>query len=1029
MPLLPPSQDTPVDVNNDPRLDAAAERPELSFDDGELAPCCASPYPDADLSDEEEKALKFIVDTIGNIDVAARRWEVEQAWMARLFGRGYQYLWPRRGGGWIYIPFATDYQHGRAGYALYGNETNIYTTYGEIITAALTRDIPAVRFEPECPSSDADITAAAAATKYARLFGRNNDLLDLQQQMVYYLCNDGRALIVTDHVIDAQRFGRLPSEPSEPLVPETEQRAETPPVLYVIRHGETDRNAQGIERGRSEIEINDRGERESERAAGFLKDKGITRIVSSPVERALSSAKVIAGVLNLPLEVDDRLASLDLGTLAGEPSASAKDEINDAFEETPEEPVGGDGEAPEEFEQRVSDALSEYLASPETVGLVVHDSVISQIFQELQGEDVPAGSNTKPGWVVGIAPEPDGTFAPRVIYPVDQPEIASAQTRGKPRGQEISTVYGVLEHKVPFASGVNATLADCLWVQVAGEVDVALAKAMFPRKADKIQPGGSAAGENELDRIARINATLALEASYVTGDSMVRDCTIQRTWIRPAKLMDVENPDTRRSLMNKFPDGALVTQAGDLFISARNECMDDHLTLVHAYPGSGQNRIALCSKLISIQKRLNNWMDLLDRYFVTCVPQRYIDQKLFDAAAIREQGGSPGGYIPFILDNVPPNRTLNDAIWMEPFPTAQPMMGEFIKWFTLEMPQMLSHALPTLFGAASNQDTATGILVQRDQALGSLGSPWHSIQVATASYFKQAVRLAAMFPEGPIEGVDAARKVLRIERGSLKGNILCYPESDANFPESWTQRQSRWQQLMQDAANPFVQKLLSSLPNRMKAVQAIGLEGVKDPDQDAWEKQQGEFEVLLKSGPSPNPEFAQAQTAIAESQRDIETRQAMGVAASSTEIQSIAQMEQALQAIPPNISTVPVRDTDNHQVEADCCLVLINSAEGRRLADGSAEDRAAFENLTLHYQEHSAKIKPPLGLHDLPKGISANLKDMPPDAAATALTAAGLETQGPDVVQNREFTTELARSKKIGGPPVPGTLAAQGAQQ
>ena len=41
---------------------------------------------------------------------------------------------------------------------------------------------------------------------------------------------------------------------------------------------------------------------------------------------------------------------------------------------------------------------------------------------------------------------------------------------------------------------------------------------MFPDKADKIKPGSAGAGENELDRIARINVALALEASYVTGD-------------------------------------------------------------------------------------------------------------------------------------------------------------------------------------------------------------------------------------------------------------------------------------------------------------------------------------------------------------------------------------------------------------------------------------------------------------------------------------------------------------------------------
>src|SRR5947207_1570324 len=88
---------------------SVVERPELAYDPGELAPCLASPYPDAELTPAEQAALKQLVDDLGNVDVAARRWEVTSAWKLRLMDRGAQYLWPRRGGGWIYVPFATDF--------------------------------------------------------------------------------------------------------------------------------------------------------------------------------------------------------------------------------------------------------------------------------------------------------------------------------------------------------------------------------------------------------------------------------------------------------------------------------------------------------------------------------------------------------------------------------------------------------------------------------------------------------------------------------------------------------------------------------------------------------------------------------------------------------------------------------------------------------------------------------------------------------------------------------------------------------
>ena len=270
-----------------------------------------------------------------------------------------------------------------------------------------------------------------------------------------------------------------------------------------------------------------------------------------------------------------------------------------------------------------------------------------------------------------------------------------------------------------------------------------------------------------------------------------------------------------------------------------------------------------------------------------------------------------------------------------------------------------------------------------------------------------------------MEGLDKSGSKVRVELASLKGNILAYPESDANFPESWIQRQSRWTALLQDATNPIVAKLLASVENRMAALDAVALEGLTDPDALAWEKQMGEFEVLLKSGPVPNPEYAQAQQAIQEATGKIQGQQAMGVPAQPQEIQAIQQMEQQLQTIPPEVSSVPIRDTDNHEVESACCSAKINGPEGRKLADGNEQDRLAFQNLTLHFSEHKAKVEAKAELPK-PPSISINLKDLPPDSAAKLLQAVGLEATGPEVVQNREFGAELKKASHPMGGPVPG---------
>lgn len=991
-------------------------RPELTFDDGEIAPYIASPYEDAQISDELKAQIKALVDLVGNKDIAARRWEVEECWQARLFKRGYQYLLPRKGGGWIYPPLATDYSRtGRSGGRnFYGYETNIYTTCEEIIISALTRDVPRTQFRPMNPSCDADVTAADAATRYSKIFGRTNNLRKLQTQLASYLWTDGRALIVTDHVLDAQRFGR--QEPDEePVVPETETE-ESQYSLYAMRHGETELNRDDRMRGRSDSNLDEKGERQVGRAAEWMKNKNIELIVSSPVERSLESAREVSRMLGIPLEVDDRLASLDIGDATGL-KISDSDETIEGFFEKPDEKIPGSSESPNEFDQRVISVMQEYLPRGGTL-FVTHDSVILSMFRQLRGGDLPPSSLVPPGGVAGLRQASDGVPEIVSLYPSAKPEGSTGQTRGAPRGEEIATVYGKLEHRVPMGSQL---ISEMPFVMVAFELDVADSKARYPKYSEKIKPGGGVSGENELDRIARINCQLALQASYVTGDSMVRDSTNQYIWFRPAFFMEVKDAGQREELFEKFPDGLKVTLASDIIVGCRNECMDDHLTLIHASPGSGQNRLALGGKLISIQKRLNTWVDLLDAYFVRTIPGTYVPEPIFDVKALAAGPRAPGDYTPYQFSQVPEGRSIKDLIQTEELPLNNPAMPQMIMYFIENLPQYLVHAMPSLFGSESNTDTYRGIAIQRDQALAASSTPWGHIQEATASYFRQAVQLAGQCRTGAIDGMDESGNAIRIELADLKGKVLAYPETDANFPESWIQKQSRYEQMIITATtNPFMAGILSSPQNARLAKDMAGFSELMVPGADAYEKQMGELDVLLKTGPLPNPVFQQLQEGSMELKAQIEARQAQGAVVPPEAIAQLKQMQQQMETTPQWVSTVPVdKKTDNHPVERQACLDLINSERGRRMKNGTAEDREHFKNVHVHFEEHDALVPPPQP-QTKPPSMSINYKDLPPEPAAKLLTDAGLETTGADVVQTKEFNAEIKRSSKIGGPPIPG---------
>lgn len=101
-----------------------------------------------------------------------------------------------------------------------------------------------------------------------------------------------------------------------------------PPVIYYIRHGETEWNAEGRFQGSRDIPLNDRG-RVQATAAGEILRELITRdaraphhfgYVSSPLGRARTTMDLLRGSLGLPAdgyEVEHRLREIGWGEWEG----------------------------------------------------------------------------------------------------------------------------------------------------------------------------------------------------------------------------------------------------------------------------------------------------------------------------------------------------------------------------------------------------------------------------------------------------------------------------------------------------------------------------------------------------------------------------------------------------------------------------------------------------------------------------------------------------------------------------------------
>ncbi len=821
-----------------------------------------SPEPFAELTDAARLGLLALDDLCTKADAAARRMEVEQAWEALHFERGYQHLLRGKRGGWELPGGGQGKQANERNHnSIY--DTNVYGPKGDIIVAALSREIPKVEFYPDNPEWGPDKIAAEEADRFKDIWARNNNLHNLLVQCARIFWNEDRALMWTRYELNGQKYG-FEEDNHVPTVPQDEL---TPP--------------------------------------------------------------------------DDA-------------------------------PTGQEG-----LEDFIEQATSDSVGGSDVDGLLTESGV---------------GNGAK-----------------------------------KPLGMEVTTVHGKLDHKVPISVD---NFSEMPFVQLMLDYDVALVRGMFPWIAKKISPGSDGESSTQLDRIARENVRQAVLGAYVTGDSLSRNCTVKYSWLRPCMFLDQSVSDeVKAELMEAFPDGVLLARAGKEYAFSRNEKMDEHTVIGHPTAGKGQNRRAMGTALISVQKRINDWVDLLDDFFKRTVPKKWMNAEAFDMDAIKSEPNVPGSIGPF--QPQPGLTTESQYIMVEPVPQHQPALPDFIKWFITTLSEEISGALPSLFGNNTGENTVGNAVIQRDQALQRVGCPWNYIQDMFAVAAQQAVKCAAECRDGKqiTQNFGEGRGNVSVNTANLLGgNILCYPESNPSIPETEEQKSIKTTQMIDKAiaapGSPFAQWVFSP-SNLAETAAALRMKNYKVQGASSVTKQRCEFEKLLRGAPMPNPQVAQMKEGLDKVQGKLQIMQQTGEPMTPELTAAVQQTQQKMQSLPQLVSTVPIAmdESENHIVEANTCFDWMNETEGQKFKHGTPEQQAGYENVHLHWQEHvtmaktiMAQNKPP----DKPpsESISVDVSKMPPPIAAQALAKMNIQAT-PQMFEQQAAT---ALQHKVAGKAIPEAL-------
>jgi glucosyl-3-phosphoglycerate phosphatase len=147
-------------------------------------------------------------------------------------------------------------------------------------------------------------------------------------------------------------------------------------TLVLVRHGETDWNAEERAQGHADVPLNAVGQAQAEAVAEVLAGFRPVRLWSSDLARAMQTAERVAAATGLPVEPDPRLREYDVGKRSG----LTREEFAAYFPEEFSSWHGGEGrllvpgeESTDDVRRRVAPALADCLAGvpPGQTGVAV----------------------------------------------------------------------------------------------------------------------------------------------------------------------------------------------------------------------------------------------------------------------------------------------------------------------------------------------------------------------------------------------------------------------------------------------------------------------------------------------------------------------------------------------------------------------------------------------------------------------------------------------------------------------------------
>ena len=584
------------------------------------------------------------------------------------------------------------------------------------------------------------------------------------------------------------------------------------------------------------------------------------------------------------------------------------------------------------------------------------------------------------------------------VYKGDPDESIGIDEDGEPLEAELMDVGGVLEWKVPITQNDPKK-----WPYAVNsrEFELEVLQDEYPEIKDKdgnslIKDSGDAMGESSYERMARIGVLQGSRLITASGETWANLATRHIAYFR-SSWFRATSKENRDALTEIFPDGCELIVCGDAYCESRPKSMDECIKVAHSTPGDGQNRSSLMHDMVGPQDTFNDCWNQQKEIFDYCIPDVYMAADTLDAMAREERKAEPGAEIPVVLA---PGESID----------AKVMFGQ-----NVEVPQTMILALNTLSGSLGqmitgmysaaqgdgdvHQETAKGLTILKESALGQIGIAWGSGQRLIAGAIELCIRLAAKTRDssqkisvrstGSDAGASKEVEVANIQKGNW------YAEFDSSYPDTRSMKRAIFTSLVEmSTKSPAVAAILALPENQELFKEFVGIEGFEVPGAAADLQQRREIEELLKSGPSaPAPEEVMAgvkQQLMGLAQKAMAGMQQGQPAPPPPPPEAIQNLQQQVtqQLTKPTVGIDPVWDFHQQHIQT----VQDWLASQDRFDEEAKGNFDGIENVKLHGMAHKqtlqAQQQPP---QEKPPSASINFKDLPPDGKLQMAAEAGIK--------------------------------------